>query len=82
MKFLDKYKAEFNERQLRVILKMLDRGIDGFKGGMTAKKYMSITRTSKATATRDLQRLVKMGALLSGGAGRAVYYELNMPDGI
>ncbi|MGS2739983.1 Fic family protein [Sinomicrobium sp. M5D2P17] len=77
-KFLDKYKPEFNERQMKVILKMLDRGIEGFEGGMTAKKYMSIAKTSKATATRDLQDLVEKGTLQPKGAGRGVNYELNM----
>src|SRR5690554_6326721 len=38
-KFLDKYKPQLNERQLKVILKMLDYGIEGFEGGMTARKY-------------------------------------------
>ena len=31
---------------------------------MTAKKYMQITKTSKATATRDLRILEKMGVLI------------------
>lgn len=36
---------------------MLDEGPDGFEGGMNARKYISITKTSKATATRDMQPL-------------------------
>ena len=28
--------------------------MNGFEGGMTAKKYMAITKTCKATANRDL----------------------------
>ncbi|MFD2790470.1 hypothetical protein KCTC52924_03016 [Arenibacter antarcticus] len=37
---------------------MVDNGIKGFKGGgMKAKKYRFIAKTSKATATRDLQNL-------------------------
>lgn len=77
-KFLDKYKPALNERQMKVLLKILESGIDGFEGRMTAKKYMSITRTSKATATRDLQDLVDKGAFKPKGAGRGVHYELNM----
>ena len=38
-KFLDDHKSLLNERQLKVILKMLDQGSDGFEGGMSAKKY-------------------------------------------
>lgn len=43
---------------------------------MTAKKYISITRTSKATATRDLQRLQELGIIEQWGQGRSVRYEL------
>lgn len=37
---------------------MLNQGAEGFEGVISAKKYISITKTSKATATRDLQDLV------------------------
>jgi len=45
---------------------------------MTAKKYMHINRTSKATATRDLQHLLKIGVLSAQSGGRSQYYALNM----
>jgi len=77
-KFLDEYKPKLNERQVKVIMKMFAYGIEGFKGGMTAKKYMSIAKTSKATATRDLQYMVEKKCLLPIGAGRGVHYELNL----
>jgi Fic family protein len=77
-KFLDRFKSQLNERQLKIITKMLDYGIEGFKGGMTAKKYMSIAKTSKATATRDLQDMVEKQCLRPMGAGRGVHYELNL----
>ena len=76
--FFDKYKNAMNGRQTKVINKMLDAGKDGFEGGMTAKKYISITKTTKATATRDLQELVKIGVLKQNPAGRSTNYELNM----
>lgn len=57
---------------------MLDALPEGFEGGMTAKKYMSITKASKATATRDLQELVESGIVLSEGAGRGIRYNLNI----
>jgi Fic family protein len=47
---------------------------EGFEGGMTAKKYMSINQTSKATATRDLQHLKEAGALCEYGSRRNVHY--------
>ena len=57
---------------------MFDAGPSGFEGGMTAKKYISINKTSKPTATRDLQHLSAIGAFNKYGGGRSVYYELNM----
>ncbi len=45
---------------------------------MSAKKYMSIAKTSKATATRDLQDLVEKGVFKPFGGGRSVTYELNL----
>ncbi len=75
-KFLDDHKSLLKNRQLKVILKMLDQGSDGFEGGMSAKKYISITKASKATATRDLQDLVEKNILHLEGAGRSVRYQL------
>jgi Fic family protein len=75
-KFLDNFSASLNKRQRKVILKMLDFGRGGFEGGMTAKKYSSITRCSKATATRDLQELVSLQALTPTGGGRSRSYQL------
>ncbi|MCS4237306.1 Fic family protein [Myroides odoratus] len=43
---------------------------------MSAKKYMSLTKTSKATATRDLQDLVEKGIFAVTGAGRSIRYHL------
>ena len=77
-KFFDNYKDQLNERQEKVIRRMLEEGNDGFKGGMSAKKYMSITKASKATATRDLQELVKIKALLPSGSGRSTGYQVNL----
>src|SRR5690606_25967136 len=34
--FYDRYKTQLNERQLKAINKMLDKGAEGFEGGMTA----------------------------------------------
>jgi Fic family protein len=77
-KFFDRYKSELNERQTKVIRRMMEEGEEGFKGGMSAKKYMSITKTSKATATRDLQELTKIKALLQSGSGRSIGYQVNL----
>ena len=78
VRFFDSFQDQLNERQLKAINKMMEQGEEGFEGGMTAKKYISINKTSKATATRDLQQLAEMNAFIKVGAGRSVSYELNM----
>jgi Fic family protein len=77
-KFFDRHKGKLHARQLKAINRMLQKGAGGFHGGMTARKYMRITETSKATATRDLQQLHQMGALIQEGAGRSVRYHVNL----
>ena len=72
----DRIGSQLNERQLKMVKRMLDAGPDGFQGGMSAKKYMSMTKASKATATRDLQELVAMNVLAPCGAGRSTHYDL------
>jgi len=77
-RFFEGFGNQFNWCQLRVIERMLEAGVDGFEGGMSARKYVSIAKTSKATATRDLQALVELGALVPVGGGRSTRYELNL----
>jgi Fic family protein len=82
--FFDSHKTNLNERQRRVIARMFDEGADGFEGGMNARKYVGISKASKATATRDLQDLVDKQILLPVGGGRSSRYQLNFtsPFGI
>lgn len=77
-KYFDHFKDDFSDRHLKVIRRMFEAGPSGFKGGMTAKKYIALTKTSKATATRDLSFLLKLGALIQAGGGRNVHYNLNL----
>ncbi len=77
-KFFDKFQDQLNERQLRIVRRMLEKGPKGFEGGMSAKKYIAITHTSKATATRDLQDMVERGALVLSGKGRSTRYQVNL----
>ena len=78
--YFDQFQNQLNERQLKAINKMMEQGEDGFKGGMTAKKYISINKTSKAIATRDLQQLTEINALTKIGAGRSISYQLNFKN--
>ncbi len=67
------------ERSRKVVQRLLDDGDGGFLGGLNADKYMKMTGTSKATATRDLTALVSSGVLWTAGAGRALRYYVNVP---
>lgn len=75
-KFFQRHESSLNERHLKVIRRMFDAGPEGFTGGMNARKYVALTGTSKATATRDLQQLASLGALVPLGSGRSTRYEL------
>ena len=79
-RFFDLFNDKLNDRQKKVIGKMFDAGAKGFEGGMNARKYIAITKLSKATATRDLQYLLEIRAfILSGkGGGRSTSYQLNL----
>lgn len=57
---------------------MFQEGLDGFKGGLSAENYLTITKTSRATATRDLQELVEMGALTRTGERKSTRYWINI----
>jgi Fic family protein len=68
-----------NERQRKVIQRLLDEGNGGFLGGLNVQKYIKMTGTSKPTATRDLGDLVRYGLLLARGQGKAVRYDVAVP---
>ena len=77
-KFFNRFRDKFNVEQSKVIKRIFQEGVDGFQGGMTAEKYMRISKVSKATATRHLQQLLAMGALRQEGQGRLTRYYLNL----
>lgn len=77
-KLYEALRGKLNERQDKAIARMFREGIDGFKGGLSAENYISITQASRATATRDLQELVSRGALTKTGELRHTRYHLNV----
>ena len=68
--------TELNERQRKALDRMLEAGPEGFTGGMTNRKYASLTKASPATAQRDLADLVSKGCFALSGSGRSARYEL------
>lgn len=73
----DHREAALNERQRKVVNRMLEAGPGRFEGGLTQRKYIRMTGTSPATAARDIAALVKGGLLKPGvGAGRSAHYNL------
>ncbi len=75
-RLLDRLKGQINTRQEKAILRMLREGPEGFKGGLSAGNYATITGASPATATRDLADLVEKKALTRTGELRHARYDL------
>jgi len=68
---------QLSDRQKKVINRLLEDGPGGFEGGLTTKKYASMTHTSKGTAFRELDQLFEWGVLERFGKGRSVHYQLH-----
>ena len=79
--FWDRHKQTIlNERQIKVLNKLLDVGVDDFKGGMNTRKYAAMTKVSKPTASRELKDLVQKRCLVQneGTEGRNISYSLHV----
>src|SRR6266705_3909383 len=68
-KLLDRLKGQLNERQEKALLRMFREGPEGFRGGLTAGKYSTITGASPATPTRALPIRVRRAAWFARGNG-------------
>lgn len=77
-KLYDRLRGKLNERQGKALARMFREGLDGFEGGLSAENYLKITNTSRATATRDLQDLVELGALRKTGELKHTRYWLSV----
>ena len=77
-KFYDRFRGQFNDRQEKAVARMMREGPDGFKGGLSAEKYIRITGASRATATRDLHDLAAKGALVRSGLLKSTRYHLKL----
>ncbi|WP_374088440.1 Fic family protein [Methylomicrobium lacus] len=77
-KLHDRLRGQLNPRQEKALSRMFREGPEGFTGGLSAEKYISLTGATRATATRDLQDLVGKGALLRTGERKHTRYDLNL----
>jgi Fic family protein len=69
--------TDLNPRQKKVINRLLDAGKGNFEGKLAAMNYRTIAKTTKATASRDLDSLLKKGIFkLMEGGGRNTRYDL------
>ncbi len=73
--------TELNERQKKIINRLLDAGHCGFEGGVTTRKYVSIAKISRATAFREITDMLDKKILRQlSGKGRSVHYDLIWPQ--
>ena len=77
-RMFDRLRNQINARQEKALSRMFSEGPDGFKGGLSAHNYRTITDATSATTTRDLAELVDLGALFRTGDRRYARYHLNI----
>lgn len=77
-KLYDLLRGQLNARQEKVLDRMFREGVDGFKGGLSAKNYITITSAPRTTVTRDLNDLVAKGGLIKTGQLKHTRYHLNI----
>lgn len=69
------------DRQRKVLNKLLDAGPGGFEGGLTNRKYVQMTQVAQATAFRDIEELLALGCLIKReGGGRSTSYDVKWED--
>jgi len=79
-KLYDRIRGQINERQKKVLDCMLKKSVEGWDGGMSAKKYMSITGALIATTTRDLKQLVELDVFTKTGKLKTTRYWISFQD--
>ena len=79
--FWDKHRdSNLNARQIKVLNKILDKGIENFEGGLNKRKYEAIAKTTSATASRDIKDLIEKECIqqTKGTKGRNVSYFIKL----
>ena len=72
--------TQLNERQKKVLNRILEAGPGNFVGGLTTRKYVGIAKVSRATAFREIADMLDKKILRQlPGRGRSVHYDLIWP---
>ncbi|MCK9265400.1 Fic family protein [bacterium] len=70
-----------NERQKKVINRLLEAGPNNFIGGLTTRKYVAMVKVSRATAFREISDMLNNKILVKLPAkGRSTRYDLNWSE--
>jgi len=80
-KFHDKVRhIKLNDKQRKVINRLLDVGEGNFEGGLTNKKYRALTKTDAVTASRHLKDMLNKSIIkeIEGYSGRNTRYEIRL----
>lgn len=70
--------TSLSDAQRKVINVMLGAGPQGFEGGMSTRKYVSLAKVSTATASRDLGGLLRAGLVVTTGQGKSTRYWISL----
>jgi Fic family protein len=82
-KFWDRHRdKKLNDRQVKVIEKMINDLSQELPSILTTKQYKEITQTLQLTASRDIKNLLDQGVVqkVEGKGGRSVSYTLLFDD--
>jgi len=78
-RYFDRFSIHMNERQIKALKDLFERGPARLDEGISARRYRRTTGASRQTASRDLSDLVTKGALRpSIGAGPSTRYPVNI----
>lgn len=68
--FWDIFKnSNLNKNQQKVLNKILDIGLDNFKGELNINKYVSIAKVNVSTVNKEIEELCKIGCLIRNEKG-------------
>ncbi len=88
MKIEDTHYSSLNDRQKKVLDKVLNPSENAFPDGISIKKYIGMTKNLmpkgskfQEVAQQDLEHLVTLGILSKGGIGNKTKYSISSTTG-